>query len=264
MTSICACCPNPSRKQRRLVLREGTLCCSQQQRCSAAGAGVAHLGSPTSRRQPTTLSRRGSQSCVRRGGRLGAAGACYRRPCFRYLKLSPRSVFPWDKTLTQRVCMNVMFHDRRKGGGTIHLVTSNEHAPDVRGTKRRRLRRYEPQSIENQLLEVRYINANYRQQVVNHVRVTRMPNWSSDFNGTTADAVPSPASVCREWVLQSLSHVRVVQLSCSQVDAATWFVRINVKVTTQPSWQFTRLCGSTKWFQHPRPSPGMGHQAHHL
>ncbi len=71
--------------------------------------------------------------------------------------------------------------------------------------------------------------------MVNHVRVTRMPNWSSDFNGTTADVVPTPASLCREWVLQSRSHARVVQLSCSQVDAATWFVRINVKVTTQPS-----------------------------
>jgi hypothetical protein len=131
--------------------------------------------------------------------------------------------------------MNVMFHDRRKGGGTIYLVTSNEHAPDVRGTKRRRLRRYEPQSMENQLLEVTYINANNRQQVVNHVRVTRMHNCSSYFNGTTADAVPSPASVCREWVLQSLSHVRVVRLSCSQVNAASWIVRINIKLTTRHS-----------------------------
>ncbi len=100
--------------------------------------------------------------------------------------------------------------------------------------------------------------------MVNHVRVTRMHNLSSYFNGNTADAVPSPASVCREWVLQSLSHVRVVRLSCSQVNAASWIVRINIKLTMQPSRQFTRRCGSTKGVQHPRPRPGTGHQAHHL
>ncbi len=71
--------------------------------------------------------------------------------------------------------------------------------------------------------------------MVNHVRVTRMPNWSSYFNDTTADAVPSPDSVCRKWVLQSLFHVRVVWLSFSQVNTASWIVRINIKLSTRHS-----------------------------
>jgi hypothetical protein len=58
--------------------------------------------------------------------------------------------------------MIVVFHDRLKGGSTMDPVTSIENAPDVHGAKRRRLRRYEPPSIESQLLEATHINAIYR------------------------------------------------------------------------------------------------------